>query len=325
MSALPRPRAETGAMAADLAAWSRRVRMQHLRTVLAVAETSSLAQAAERLALTQSAVTKILHEVEADLGVQLFQRTSRGTHATAQGELLAEHVRLVFTHLEQAVQALHDSREGLVGRVTVGVLIAGAASLLPSAVARLQASRPGVVVTVIEGTYDYLLPLLRQGALDFVVGRLPKHELRDGVSVEALYDESIALAVRPGHPAAALRRPALETLRQWPWILPLAGTTLRQLIESAFHEARADMPDTRCESVSVVFNRRLILETDCIGAFPLEVVQLDLERGVLQRIDGVSLPAFGPVGITRRKDGSLSRAAQALADAVHATASASPS
>lgn len=305
--------------APNLGAWSRRVRLQHLRTVLAVAETCSLARAAERLGLTQPAVSKILHEIESDLGVRLFERTSRGTHATANGALLAQHVKLIFIQLEQAAQSLHDNREGLCGRVTVGTLIAGAAVLLPSAVARLHASRPGVLVTVIEGTYDYLMPLLRQGALDIVVGRLPKHEYREGVVVEALYEEAIALAARPGHPAAALQQPSLKVLRQWPWILPLADTTLRQLIEAAFHDARLDMPDARCESVSVVFNKRLISETQCIGAFPLQVVQSDLEHGVLQRIHCPALPAFGPVGISRRKEGTLSRAAEALVQVLRET------
>jgi DNA-binding transcriptional LysR family regulator len=307
-------------MAIDIEAWSRRVRMQHLRTVLAVAETTSLAQAADRLGLTQPAVTKILHEVESDLGVTLFERTSRGTHCTPHGRLLADHVKLVFTQLDQAAQALHDSREGLSGRVTVGALIAGNASLLPRAVARLQASRPGVRITIIEGTYDYLLPLLRQGALDFIAGRLPKHELREGLSVESLYEERIALAVRPGHPATQLKRPSLQALCRWPWILPLPGTTLRQLIESAFHDARLDMPETRCESVSVVFNRRMILETDCICAFPQEVVQLELDNGMLEQIPVSSLPGFGPVGISSRKGGGLSRAAEALLQALRETA-----
>lgn len=301
-------------MAIDVAVWSRRVRMQQLRAVLAVADTTSLAQAAERLGLTQPAITKILHEIESDLGVRLFDRTSRGTHATEQGRLLADQLKLIFTQLEQAAQALADDRQGLRGRVKVGALIAGSASLLPRAIARMHADRPGVLITIIEGTYDYLTPLLRQGALDFIVGRLPKYEYRDGIEVEALYEESIALVARPGHPALALRRPTLPGLRRWPWILPLPGTTLRQIIENAFHDARTELPQTCCESVSVVSNRRLILETDCICAFPSGVVQFDIDNGVLARLAFGALPSFGPVGVSRRQGGGLSRAALALLD-----------
>lgn len=304
----------------DVEAWTRSVKLQHLRAILAIAETTSMALAAERLKLTQPAVTKILHEIEEDLGVQLCTRTSRGTHLTPSGRILADHVTLIFSQLGQAAKAIHDNREGLSGRVVVGTLIAGAASLLPSAIARLQSERPGVRVTIIEGTYDYLTPLLRQGALDLIVGRLPKQEYRDGLEEDALYQERIAIVVRPGHPALALKRPGLGDLRRWPWILPLSGTSLRLLLEAAFHDRGLELPEERCESVSVVSNRRLIMETDYICSFPWEVVKLDVEHGMLCRIDASMPFMFGPVGISRRKGGGLSRAAEALVEALRSAA-----
>jgi LysR family pca operon transcriptional activator len=300
----------------DIEAWCRRVKLQHLRAVLAVAQTTSLALAAEVMGLSQPAVTKILHEIEADLDVQLFHRTSRGTTCTPAGELLVSHVRLIFAQLEQAAKAIHDSRAGLSGRVVVGALIAGAAWLLPKAVSALQAERPGVRVTIIEGTYDYLTPLLRQGQLDMIVGRLPKHEYREGLDVQ----ERVALVVRPGHPALELKRPSLKALSAWPWILPLAGTTLRQLLESAFHDLKLELPDARVESVSVVSNRRLILETDYVCSFPWDVVQLDVQHGLLSRLNPNLPLAFGPVGVSMRKEGAPSPAGQALLDALHAVA-----
>lgn len=304
----------------DIEAWSRRVKLQHLRAVLAVAETSNLAAAAERLRLSQPAVTKILHEIEDSLAVSLFKRTSRGTYPTPAGEILANHVKLMLAQLEQAAKAIHDTREGLSGRVVVGALIAGSASLLPRAIAKLQAERPNVRVAIIEGTYDYLTPLLRQGALDMIIGRLPKHEHREGLEVVPLYPERVALAVRPGHPACQLVRPSLSALRAWPWILPLTGTTLRQLLETAFANKELELPDARCESVSVVSNRRLILETDYICAFPWDVIVPDVRYGLLRRLELDEPLVFGPVGVSTRKDGILSRAAHALYETLQTTA-----
>ena len=302
-------------------AFSRRVKLQHLRTVLAVAQTTSLARASEQLGLTQPAITKILHEIEDDLQVQLFTRTSRGTHATPFGTILADHARLVFAQLDQAAAEIHDSRDGLSGRITAGALIAGAASLLPRAIAQLQRERPGVRVTVVEGTYDYLIPLLHEGAVDFIVGRVPGHQHREGVEVEPLFQEQIALAVRPGHPVLKLRKAGIADLLAWPWILPLPGTSLRQILETTFHDRNLNLPDARCESVSVVSNRRLILETDYICAFPLQVVEPDFDGGTLVRIDiGVPM-TFGPVGITTRKRGGVSRTADELLRTLRAVGS----
>ena len=296
--------------------WARRVKMQHLRAVLAVADSTSLAQAGERLGLTQPAVTKILHEVESSLGLQLFARSSRGTVCTEAGRQMAERLRLVFSQLDQTVQTLRDETEGLSGRVTVGALIAGAASLLPHAIARLQAQRPGIRIAIIEGTYDYLIPLLRQGVLDLIVGRLPKFEYREGLAVEALYQEQVALVVRPGHPVLDCGALTLAALQAWPWIMPLPDTTLRQLIEAIFHDLRLDMPTVRCESVSVVSNRAMILQTDCICAFPKEVVQFELDHGLLVQLDVGQVLDFGPVWLSYRKGASPSPAAQALLEAL---------
>jgi len=300
----------------DIESWGRRVKMQHLRVVLAAAETASLAQAGDRIGLTQPAITKIIQEVETGLGVELFKRTNRGTVCTEQGQLLADRLRLVFSQLDQAVKSLHDSREGLTGRVVVGALIAGAATLLPTAVSKLLESRPGIRVTVIEGTYDYLVPLLHRGALDFIIGRLPKYEYRDGLEVTPLRQSDVALVVRPGHPLLAGPALTLATLQGWPWILPLPGTTLRHLIEAAFHDHCLDMPQKGCESVSVVMNRALILQSDCIGSFPQEVIQFEIDHGLIRRLDIGQTLTFGPVGISRRKGVVPSNAAQALLNAL---------
>lgn len=300
--------------------WGQRVKLQHLRVVLAVAENASLVRASGDLGLTQPAITKIIHEVETELGVQLFVRTSRGTHCTAFGRILAEHARLVFTQLDAAAAEIHDAREGLSGRVVVGALIAGAAAILPRALARLHHERPGVRVTVIEGTYDYLTPLLRQGALDFIVGRLPAHQFREGLVVEPMCEEAIAFVVRDGHPALGRGRCDLAELRAWPWILPLPDTTMRRIIESAFHGRNLELPQAPCESVSVVSNRRMLMDTDFICAFPLEVIQPDLDTGLLRRLPLKHELSFGPVGVSRRRTGSLSRAAEALIQAMRDSA-----
>lgn len=306
------------------AAFSRRVKLQHLRTVLAVAQTTSLARASEQLGLTQPAITKILHEIEDDLQVQLFTRTSRGTHCTPFGAILADHARLVFAQLDQAAAEIHDSRDGRAGRVTVGALIAGTAALLPRAVAELHRTRPGVRVTVLEGTYDYLIPLLHQGAVDLLVGRLPGYQHREGIAVEPLFQERIALAVRPGHPVLAAPQPSLARLFDWPWILPLPGTSLRQILEAAFHDHQRGLPEVRCESVSVVFNRRLILESDCICAFPWQVIEPDLRGGVLATVPLPEALAFGPVGITTRQQAGLPRTAEELVRCLRAVSAPAP-
>ncbi|MBL7249367.1 LysR family transcriptional regulator [Alloalcanivorax sp. C16-2] len=292
--------------------WTRRVKLQQLRAILAVADHASLVKASERIGLSQPAISKIINEVEADLGVRLFVRNSRGTHATGFGEMLAGHAKRVFSQLEQVEQEIHDAREGLSGHVVVGALLAGSAQLLPRAMARLHRRLPGIRTTVVESTYEHLVPSLHRGSLDFIVGRLPAYRYREGLAVEPLYQEEIHFVVRPGHQALALATPDLADLVRWPWILPLPDTTLRQMLEAAFLDRNLELPVAPCESLSVAGNRAMILESDCIGTFPSRVVARDLEAGLLARLPVTPALPFGPVGISYLKGTAFSKAAEAL-------------
>lgn len=288
------------------------MKLQHLRAVLAVASHASLGRAARELGLTQSAITKILQEIEGELGVSLFVRTSRGTHCTEYGEMLAAHARTAFAQIDRAIDEIANAREGLSGHVRVGTLIAAAAEALPLALAELTRTHAGIRITIVEGTYDHLVPMLRRGELDLIAGRLPEFRYRDGLHVEALHHEEIAIVVRPRHPA--LRQTAsLANLRRWPWILPPPGTSFRQTIEMAFFEHNLALPPAPCESLSVLANRRLVLETDHICPFPIGVVRGEIARGTLSRIPLDPPLWFGPVGICRRADAPMTRAAEELA------------
>ena len=110
--------------------WVRKIKLQQLRTVMAVARSRSLISAADDLGLSQPAVTKILHELESELGAQLFVRTSRGTHPTPLGMKFAERAQAVFAQLEQSAQEIYDIREGLIGHGVVVTLVSVGAMML---------------------------------------------------------------------------------------------------------------------------------------------------------------------------------------------------
>ncbi|MGO1500056.1 MAG: LysR substrate-binding domain-containing protein [Marinobacter sp.] len=298
--------------------WVRRIKLQQLRVVVFVAQSRSLTSAANEMALSQPAITKILHELETDLEAQLFIRTSRGTHPTKLGEQIAERAQAIFAQLDQLAQEISDRQSGLSGHVAVGVLLAGGANILPRAVAALHRRSPNVRVTIVEGTYETLIPQLRQGALDFIVGRLPAYKYRERLETIPLFQEKIAFVVRPGHPLLEHRHLTIEDLKDWPWIMPLPDTTLRTMLEAEFHERSLDLPVIACESLSIVTNRRMIMDTNYVGAFPAQVVQPDISANLLSKLPMKDTLSFGPVGITQTKGNQLGIAARVLADELKA-------
>ena len=295
-----------------------RVSIRQLRLVMAIVEGGSMVRAAEAIGLTQPAVTKAVRDLERDLGVELFARGNRGVTPTVYGEALVRHARCVLAQLVHAAEEIDDLAHGIGGRVAVGTLLAASARLLPRAITRLRIERPRVIVDVVEGTNDRLQPMLLHGDLDMVVGRLSEFRHRAGVHQESLYDEEIVILSRPGHPLALDEHLRLADLRSADWILPPPETTLRRQLEKAFFDAALEPPRCAVQSVSLLTNRRLLHETDLIGAWPRGVAADDLAAGRL-----ISLPVrlneiLGPVGVSTRKSARLSPAAQALLSMLHA-------
>jgi len=229
-----------------------RLTIRHLRMVVAITEEGNLVGAARRLNMTQSAVTKALQEVEALTDTLLFNRTNRGAVPSLAGETLIGHARLVLTQLRHAEEHLADLRDGTGGRVAVGTLLSAAATLLPAAIVRLRKERSNIDIKIVEATNDVLMPRLRAGELDFIVGRLSEHRETHDVEQEILLDDHPCVVCRPDHPLMRLSQPRLEDLSGWDWILPPPDVSLRRQLDVAFRQARLVPPRHAVESVSLL-------------------------------------------------------------------------
>lgn len=289
-----------------------RLTIRHLRLAVAIAEEKNLVRAAKRLNTTQSAVTKSLQEAEALLEVSLFDRTSRGTTPTIYGNALVAHARLVMAQLTRAAEEISDLRDGSGGHITVGTLISASADLLPKAIAKLRRERPKLVVSIMEGTHDVLMPALRLGELDVVVGRLPEFREREELLQEVLFTDVACVVVRAGHPLVRKGALGLQDLMGRDWILPTRGTTLRRQIDKAFRDVGVEPPLHAVESVSLLTNRRLLVDADYLGILPWQAARRDAEAGQIAVLPIVLQTTVNPVGMTIRANARLSPAADLL-------------
>jgi DNA-binding transcriptional LysR family regulator len=294
--------------------------MRHLRMVVAIVEEGNLVRAARRLNMTQSAVTKALQEVEALTQARLFDRTNRGVVATLFGDTLAEHARLVLAQLQHAEEHLADLRDGKGGRVAVGTLLAASAELLPRAIAQLRRERPKLVVKVVEGTNDVLIPQLRAGDLDLVIGRLSERAETPNLKQEVLTADSASVVVRRGHPLTRRRNIGLAELTRWEWILPPPETNMRRQIDITFLEEGLDPPVHAVDSVSLLTNRQLLLGADYLGVFPAQVARHEASLGSLVILPVTLRATAGLIGITTRANMRLSPAAEVFLQMLRDTA-----
>ncbi len=278
-----------------------RLKLRHLTLAVTIADQGSVVGAAKALHVTQPVVSRGLHEVEAILGVALFDRGPRGVTPTIYGEAFLTHANAVLAQLREADSQIELLKRGEIGRVRVGTHLAGSNLLLPRAIARLKREHPRLTVIVREATPDLLQNLLLAGDLDLTIGRLSA-EAAPHLRHQLLHLEPIRLVARIDHPVHARSRPTLGMLARYPWIFPLEQTALRAELEETFVTAGVEIPENRIECTSILTMHQILITTDTIAALPQLIATEDdklrpIEANLasLRRSVGVTLPADRPL------------------------------
>ncbi|WP_329026421.1 LysR substrate-binding domain-containing protein [Streptomyces sp. NBC_00690] len=244
-----------------------RLKLRHLILVDTLTEQGSVVGAAAALHVTQPVVTRGLHDLEAILGVRLYDRGPRGISPTVFGAAFTDHARAVLAQLTQAARHVAEIADADRGTVVVGTHLAGSNLLLPRAIAVLKAGHPLLTVVVREGTPEALLVDLEAGRIDIIVGRLTTPASGPMVR-HSLYEESVRIVVGAHHPALKLAGVTLPDLLVHPWILPGAETVLRRELEEFFVRSGLALPENRVECTSFLTVRQLLLETEVIAVLP---------------------------------------------------------
>jgi DNA-binding transcriptional LysR family regulator len=291
----------------------RRLKFKPLLIFDRVLASSSIARAAKELNLTQPAVTKAIQELESDLGVELFERTNRGVVPTCYGTLLGGRVKSVIAELRHLTDELNSFRSGESGHVIVGTLISASARLLPIAIAKLKLERPGVLVTVREGSIDRLFPALATGELDVVVGRLPEADLpltrMFSFEHTVLYEEALCATVWGEHTLTRQKKIILSDLLDWPWILPLMESPARLTAEKLFFDAGLSMPHNIVESLSLLTNIGMMQSMQAITLMPRTVAQHFAQMKLLSILELGDIGQFGKIGYSVRGEKASTPAA----------------
>ncbi|MGQ0546078.1 MAG: LysR substrate-binding domain-containing protein [Betaproteobacteria bacterium] len=270
---------------------------RHLQLLVCLDDFRSLVKVADYFHITQPAVSKALADLERMLEVRLFERTGRGLEPTIYGQCMIRHARGLLSNLQQAREELISLRNGDSGRVAVGVLPASAPVLIPKAIATLKLDAPYTTVLLHEGPLAALLPELQVGNLDLIVGTIPPARLAGGLATEVLYHEDpIVLVAGAHHPLLCRRKLRWEDLVGFPWIIPPPGASMREPFERALAERGLPLPANRVESVALISNKTILLETLAIGFFSKRIAEHYGELGLVAMLP-LELPNLvGPIG-----------------------------
>lgn len=191
--------------------------LRHLRCFLAVAEELHFARAAERLHMEQSPLSRAIKELEEELGVLLFVRTTRSTRLTRAGTLFLEHVRRMFAALEQARESVKAAANGFHGQLRVALSDGITPSRLPTLLALCRLEEPEVEIRFFEVSLSQQIKGLHDDLYD--VGFAQSDEVGDGIVAIPAWRDALIVTVPARHPLLAYKRIPLEELLRYPLVL----------------------------------------------------------------------------------------------------------
>jgi DNA-binding transcriptional LysR family regulator len=276
-------------------------------------EDPRLSRAASAAGLTQSAASKLLRQVEMALDVKLFERHARGVIPTRYGEILLRHARLALSELGLAHEGILALKTGVSGKAAVGTVTHPGTSLIPMAVARMKLRHAGIVINVDVDSSRQLVQRLLQGSLDIVLGQELDPQGADEVVYEPLAgDEPHAIIANAQHPLAGRKDLQLADLIEQPWILPPAGSLLRDKVAARLVELGMPLPTNIVETTSLPLITALLQQSNMIAALPEEAVQSSCEAGHLTVLLGDLPLGVGAFGLITRRNHKLSQAAQLM-------------
>lgn len=280
-----------------------RIKFRHLQTFIEVARQKSVGRAADVLSITQPAVTRTIRELEAYLGVDLFEKEGRGIRITRFGEVFLRHAGESIAAVNRGVDSIAQARSSLGPPLRIGALPTASATFLPDAVAEFLKAGTGSQVTIATGENRWLLDALRLGDLDLVVGRLAAPELMTGLHFEPLYSEEVGFVVRHGHPLQAKRSFSLSELQDYTVLMPIKGSIIRPLVDRfLLSHGIAELTNV-IETVSDSFGRAYLERHDAIWIISRGIVFSEVQAGRMAFLDiDTSETTRGAVGFTTRAD-----------------------
>lgn len=287
-----------------------------LQHAVALADEGSFVRAAEKVALTQSAMSRSIMGLEHDLGVSLFDRTPTGVRPTAAGRIFVERARRIIADTRALKDEISHGHGDMAGAIALGAAPAIAATVLPQVLAWCVDQFPKLHVAVKVETLGPLCQQLRKEHIEFFVtieGAIrhdPDLELRPIGEIRAG-----ALFCRAGHPLAECSSLRTEDLQPFP--LAVAGTekTL-EATHRALIGAAADMPlDFRivCDNLFVL--QRVTALTDAVLVTSQGAMQELVATGTFVELpipETATTPDVGIVLAASIKGRSLSPAAERL-------------
>lgn len=238
---------------------------RQLTYLLAIDECGSFSRAAERLRVSQPALSSSIALLERRIGMSVLTRTPRGATVNDIGRQLALRARELQSVMNNAAEDVKLQKLGIAGQVSIGAAPALAEVFLPELIERLHSEGLEVSLTVLEARDDRLTQGLLERELDFVLTEVLQGPSDPLIAEEMLYLDPFFLAVGMDSPFADRDEIELGEVMSARWVLPMPGGSAYSDTHSLFRTASVGWPVKAIHTNSMALTKRLITKSIAIG------------------------------------------------------------
>jgi DNA-binding transcriptional LysR family regulator len=210
--------------------------LRELKYFVEIVDSGSYARAAERVHVSQPALSKAIRQLEHELDVVLLERGRRGVglRLTSAGEVVLRHARALLEGRERMEVELAGLRGLNGGTLHIGLPPLGSAEIFAPVIARYRERYPNIELHLLERGGEALEQSVRSGELELAATILPVH---DDLEVAYVRDDPLVVALPRQHPLAVRKQLVLSELASTPFVMFEGGYVLNRLINDACHEA----------------------------------------------------------------------------------------
>ncbi len=263
---------------------------QNLKAFITVAELGSFSEAADRLYLTQSAISKRIAQLEQQIGKRLFDRIARQVSLTEAGGELLPRARRILQEYENALQAINDLSGEASGTLRLAISHHLGLHRLPPILKQFAQQYPNVTLDIefmdSEKAYEQVL----HGDSEVAVITLAL-EAHHNINSKVIWNDPLRFICAQDHPLATLKQPALNNLAEYSIILPGINTYTGQIIQRLFHKEgiplKAPMSTNYLETISTMVEVGLgwsVLPETLVRdlhVMPFEAITIERELGYI--------------------------------------------
>ncbi len=274
--------------------------LRHLRHFAAVVDAGNLSKAAERVFISQPALTRSIKNLEDIVGAVLLERRPRGMVPTPAGDALYRYARLMLNEAARARAEVKAVQAGARGELAIGMAAMFSDHIVDRAVAAVCGAGRDVALTVTQGFLEELVEALRDGRLDIIFSNLSNMMLPNDVVVEPIMDISAYVYAGAAHPLAGAAGIDKALLLGQRWAV-VDQPHMRDFLDHYFSADGLATPEFVVRTNSLNLIHSLVVNGGFIGILPEHVMQRRTLRGAVVRIDAPGCPVMRKAGLITRK------------------------